>query len=707
MGFLTIWPLETWTRVLLDIAVASPLSVALILAVCLAFSGSSEAWERRVARLSQTGLAVTILALTSLLAIWLADGHPVTHATLFPGDAHPAEAASHPSGVWLYDRLSAAASLLSSVMALATMRFASTYLHREPGFTRFFMVGNIFAGSMLGLMLSGNLAFSAFWWEIIGFTSVILVGFYHSRPGPQAAARTVFCYYRVADSGLLLAVAWLMVHAQTATIEDAASLPWDSRQVLGLLLLVAAVGKSAQWPLMAWLPRAMEGPTPSSALFYGGMSVHAGAYLILRTQDVWIESGPARWALGISGAITLLAGLARARNRADAKGALGNSTSASLGLVILLSALGLVPLATWMLLGNAALRWYQMLRAPAQFQDYVRRNRELGPDKPGPAIRRLDHFLEVLSGPGILSAALASLFGLIEKIARGFASNGKATAIGWLTPVVPIGAWLCHAGELGSTGIPLALLLLLVLGPCWFYLVAWLGADQFSSTLRAGMASFSSAIALACVSQVGPVEGMAGNFLLFGGLIISLLGALEALGSRRLPDGLVATIHAWTGVGLTAAAHRPQIGWELLATMLPVTLAATILMGAIKARVGRNVWLGLAGLGIDAPRLEAGWLLVGAAFVGVPPWIIFHTSDWAVEVLMHHGMILAIAQAVVLALLTVGWSRILISTLWGEPSGAVKDGPVPDLGPAEWSFFLFCMAIGAILPFASWWQPMH
>jgi len=131
------------------------------------------------------------------------------------------------------------------------------------------------------------------------------------------------------------------------------------------------------------------------------------------------------------------------------------------------------------------------------------------------------------------------------------------------------------------------------------------------------------------------------------------------------------------------------------------------LMGAIKARVGRNVWLGLAGLGIDAPRLEAGWLLVGAAFVGVPPWIIFHTSDWAVEVLMHHGMILAIAQAVVLALLTVGWSRVLIATLWGEPSGAVKDGPVPDLGPGEWSFFLLCMAIGAILPFASWWQPMH
>lgn len=694
--------MESTTRLILDLAVGSPLLVAATLGFYLAGFKSSERRERLVAGISQLGLGFTCLLLVLQLSVWFAAGRPVIHAPLLAEAVRADSERGHPSAVWLYDPLSAAASLLASLMALGTMRFASTYLHREPGFTRFFMVGNLFTGSMLGLMLSGNLAFSAWWWEIIGFTSVLLVGFYHARPGPQAAARTVFCYYRVADSGLLLAVAWLMVHAETAAFEDAASLPWMTRQVLGLLLLVAAVGKSAQWPLMGWLPRAMEGPTPSSALFYGGMSVHAGAYLILRTKDIWLESGPARWALAISGAVTLLTGLARARSRADAKGALANSTSASLGLVILLAAVGLTPLAGWMLLGNAALRWYQMLRAPAQFQEYVRRKRELAPENPSPAMRRLDRSLEQLASAGILSGFLSRFQRAIEGAALWFAAGGKILALSSLMPLVPVSAWLCHAGDIQNNVTPLAVVL--VLTPCWFYLVYWLGGEQISSTLKTGLATFSSAIALACVSQVGPVEGLPGQILMFGGLGIALFGAMGALGGRKLPDSLVATIQAWTGVGLAAAAHRPQIGWELVATMLPVTLAATLLMGTIKARVGKGVWQGLAGAGIEAPRLEAGWLLVGAAFTGVPPWIIFHASDWSVEVLMHHGFLLAIIQTVILAVLTIGWTRTLLGTLWGEPSGPVQEGPMPDLNLFEWVSILAFLVLGATLPFARWWQ---
>ena len=694
--------LESSTRFLLDLAVGSPLLVAATLGVYLAGFKSSERRENLVAGISQAGLGFTCLLLVLQLSLWFAAGRPLIHASLLPGAPHPELGSDHTTAVWLYDPLAAAASLLASLMALGTMRFASTYLHREPGFTRFFLVGNLFTGSMLGLMLSGNLAFSAWWWETIGFTSVLLVGFYHSRPGPQAAARTVFCYYRVADSGLLLAVAWLMVHAETAALEDAAALPWATRQVLGFLLLVAAVGKSAQWPLMAWLPRAMEGPTPSSALFYGGMSVHAGAYLILRTKDIWLESGPARWALAFSGTITLLTGLARARTRADAKGALANSTTASLGLVILLASLGFIPLAGWMLLGNAALRWYQMLRAPALFQEYVRRKRELPPEKPSPAIRRLDRSLEHFASAGIFSGFMSRTQRVAENAALWFASGGKILALSSLMPLVPLSAWLCHAGEIEGNVTPLVEAL--VLTPCWFYLVYWLGGEQISSTLKTGLATFSSAIALASVSQVGPVEGLPGQILMFGGLAISFFGAMGALGGRKLPDSLVATIQSWTGVGLAAAAHRPQIGWELVATMLPVTLAATLLMGSLKARVGKGVWQGLAGAGIDAPRLEAGWLMVGAAFTGVPPWIIFHASDWSVEVFMHHGFALAVLQTVVLALLTIGWTRTLLGTLWGEPSGQVQEGPIPDLNPLEWGAILAFLLLGAALPFARWWE---
>ena len=192
------------------------------------------------------------------------------------------------------------------------------------------------------------------------------------------------------------------------------------------------------------------------------------------------------------------------------------------------------------------------------------------------------------------------------------------------------------------------------------------------------------------------------RLLLIAGVIIGLAGAMETLGSRVLPDALVAAIHGWTGVGMAACSHRPGAGIELVFTLVPVTLAAAWLMGAVKARLGQGAFHRMGGLGIEAPRLEAAWLLVGAAFVGTPPWITFSASDWTVEEGFSIHIFWALTGALLLALLTIGWMRALLDTLWGPPAGLVEEGPIPDLLVYEWIGVVTLMALAALLPVLVW-----
>jgi hypothetical protein len=110
----------------------------------------------------------------------------------------------------------------------------------------------------------------------------------------------------------------------------------------------------------------------------------------------------------------------------------------------------------------------------------------------------------------------------------------------------------------------------------------------------------------------------------------------------------------------------------------------------------------LGGLGIDSPRLEAAWLLVGAAFVGTPPWITFSASDWTVEEGFGIHIAWALTGALLLALLTIGWMRTLLDTLWGPPAGLVEEGPIPDLLAYEWIGVIALMALAALLPILVW-----
>ncbi|WP_438031517.1 proton-conducting transporter transmembrane domain-containing protein [Sorangium sp. So ce204] len=248
--------------------------------------------ERVVSRVVLSTLA---LSLAASLAIWLSAVTapyavvPVALGRWFELGDHAFEV------VLLVERLSATMMLLVSLIALLVGRFSVAYLHRKPGFARFFLLLALFSTGMLGLVSAGSVDLLFAGWELAGATSVLLVASFHEREAPPRAAVRVYITYRLCDIGLLGGAVlmhdvarssqWGEVFGGSPWPGGAASLGPGAATALALCLFLAAMGKSAQLPLGSWLPRAMEGPTPSSALFYGAISVHAGVYQLLRAPS--------------------------------------------------------------------------------------------------------------------------------------------------------------------------------------------------------------------------------------------------------------------------------------------------------------------------------------------------------------------------------------------------------------------------------------
>ena len=279
----------------------------------------------------------------------------------------------------LVDHLSLLMLLTSSSIIGLVGRFSVRYLHREPGFHRFFLLKNAFSAGMSLLVLSGSYDLLFAGWEIVGITSMLLIAFFNDRRGPILGAVRAMISYRVADVGLLAAGVLLheflgsaeFAHAFHEGVWPHAGTPLDARGAtwVVLALLLAVMGKSAQFPLSGWLPRAMEGPTPSSALFYGALSVHAGVYLLLRSAPL-IESSPtASIAIGIVGALSALSATLTGRTQTDAKNILAYATITQVGLMLVAIAFHLW---TWVLIhmvAHASLRLLQLLRAPSALRD--------------------------------------------------------------------------------------------------------------------------------------------------------------------------------------------------------------------------------------------------------------------------------------------------------------------------------------------------
>ena len=250
--------------------------------------------------------------------------------------------------------------------------FASWYMRGEDGYERFFAYMNLFVASMLFLVLGDNLLFLYFGWEGVGLCSYLLIGFYYQDPANGLAARKAFVVTRVGDTFMAIGLFLLYREIGTLNIQEALALAPQHFEAgsftitaIALLLLGGAVGKSAQLPLQTWLPDAMAGPTPVSALIHAATMVTAGVYLIARTHTLFELSPYALNMVGLVGAATLLLAGFAALVQTDIKRVLAYSTMSQIGYMFLALGAGAWGAAVFHLMSHAFFKALLFLAAGA------------------------------------------------------------------------------------------------------------------------------------------------------------------------------------------------------------------------------------------------------------------------------------------------------------------------------------------------------
>jgi NADH-quinone oxidoreductase subunit L len=227
----------------------------------------------------------------------------------------------------------------------------------ERDYRKFFLYLNLFVFSMLTLVLANNLVLTFVGWEGVGVCSYWLVGFYFDRDSAASAGKKAFIYNRVGDVGLLIAMFLLFSHTGTLTylsvFAKSGSLSPTIATLTVLALLLAATGKSAQIPLFNWLPDAMEGPTPVSALIHAATMVTAGVYLLCRMAPVLALSVPGRTTIAIVGGVTAFVAATIATSQKDIKKVLAFSTISQIGYMVLAVGAGAYSAAIFLMISHA------------------------------------------------------------------------------------------------------------------------------------------------------------------------------------------------------------------------------------------------------------------------------------------------------------------------------------------------------------------
>lgn len=286
---------------------------------------------------------------------------------------------THEGGIpieFLVDRRSLAFAVLSTAIAGVVSAFSNRYLHREPGYNRYFVLLAMFVTGMLLIALAGNVAVLFIGWELVGLSSALLVAFFHERPAAVSNAFRVLTVYRISDAAMLAAAVLLRHVAGTDSLSllfgataATSGLTGSTVTVIALLLIVAVAGKSALLPFSSWLPRAMEGPTPSSAVYYGSLSIHAGCFLLLRAAPLLEQAPVARLLAGILGAATATYAGLTTRVQSDVKSSLAYASLTQVGIIVVEIAIGWYTIAFVHLAGHACFRLLQFLSAPNVLHD--------------------------------------------------------------------------------------------------------------------------------------------------------------------------------------------------------------------------------------------------------------------------------------------------------------------------------------------------
>ena len=340
--------------------------------------------ERVIARCVQTAIVTGLIASTlmlGLMLLWDDTQVPIELGSWVHVDHNHEDVKDKYHFVFKFefDRLSIPFVILTFVLCGTIGAFANRYMHRERGFNRFFVLFSLFVVGMVTTSLAGTVETLFSGWELVGLSSALLVAFFHERPAPASNGLHVWIVYRVSDAALLMAAVALHHMRGEGDFDQFLTGEWPVGGTLlepnqaffvGLLLLIAAMGKSAMVPFSGWLPRAMEGPTPSSAIFYGALSVHLGAFLLLRFSPILEQSLMLRILIIFVGLTTALFATFAGAVQTDIKSALSFASLSQVGLIFAEIGLGFRYIALIHILGHGCLRTLQFLRAPTLLYDY-------------------------------------------------------------------------------------------------------------------------------------------------------------------------------------------------------------------------------------------------------------------------------------------------------------------------------------------------
>ena len=233
------------------------------------------------------------------------------------------------------DNLTACLLIVVTTIGLLVHVYSIGYMRHDPGYWRFFAYLNLFMFSMLLLVLASNFLVVFVAWELVGLSSYLLIGFWYKKRSAGLAAKKAFIVNRVGDVGFALGIMLIFVSLQTLDIQDVihrvGTLPQTTVVFISLLIFAGAMGKSAQFPLHVWLPDAMEGPTPVSALIHAATMVNAGVYLIARSNPIFAQAPEVMVVVAAIGIFTAILAASIAMTQTDIKRVLAYSTLSQLG----------------------------------------------------------------------------------------------------------------------------------------------------------------------------------------------------------------------------------------------------------------------------------------------------------------------------------------------------------------------------------------
>lgn len=305
----------------------------------LLVASASRIERRQAGIIACSTICLSLLCFLSLLAYYLHGGMHNEHVTLFnwiPINGIKADFTLH------LDALSLLMALIITGIGFLIHVYSNGYMDHEADFARYFAFLNFFIFAMLLLVLAGNLLVLFVGWEGVGAASYLLIGFWYQRPSAAQAATKAFIINRIGDLGLLLGLILTFYLFGTGDIEEISQRVGQEFSVgaplitlLTLFYFIGATGKSAQLPLYSWLPDAMEGPTPVSALIHAATMVTAGVYLVVRMHAVFLLAPLTMQIMGVVGAFTSLFAALCALGQTDLKRVLAYSTVSQLGLMFL------------------------------------------------------------------------------------------------------------------------------------------------------------------------------------------------------------------------------------------------------------------------------------------------------------------------------------------------------------------------------------